>query len=75
MRVTALITYLNNFLTLYGDVEITSIALPSAMLAPVPLSPLLGSDDDDDNAPRLYVVTTQTGTAETFSATPQEPTP
>ena len=53
MRVTALITYLNNFLTLYGDVEITSIALPSAMLAPVPLSPLLGSDDDDDNAPRL----------------------
>lgn len=73
MRVTALITYLNNFLTLYGDVEITSIALPSAMLAPVPLSPLLGSDDDDDNAPRLYVVTTQTGVSETFAAPQEQP--
>ncbi len=72
MRVTALITYLNNFLTLYGDVEITSIALPSAMLAPVPLSPLLGSDDDD-TGPRLYVVTTQTGVSETFAAPQEQP--
>ena len=72
MRVTALIDFLNDLMSHYGDVEITSLAsigLPPTAALPFPLSPLLGSDDDD-TGPRLYVVTTQTGVSETFEGQP-----
>ncbi len=46
MRVTALITFLQDFKARHGNVDITALTLPPPMPAPVPLSPLLGSDDD-----------------------------
>ena len=63
MRVTDLITFLQDFKARHGNVDITALTLPPPMPAPVPLSPLLGSDDDTPRTrPIEYSVTIPLGT-------------